>query len=80
MTRITNTRDRTGKFGTDTPCVLLHPKQSHVPVFLDQPDHLSGMDYYTTGEVFSGTEAKVKELIHTVLEGENKRVQEHRKR
>jgi hypothetical protein len=26
------------------------------------------MDYYTTEEVFSGTETKVKELMYTVLD------------
>jgi hypothetical protein len=34
------------------------------------------MDYYTTEEVFLGTETKVKELMRTVLEGENKRAQD----
>jgi hypothetical protein len=54
---------------------MIHPKQSHVPVFLDEADRLPGMEYYTVEAVFAGTEAKVKQLMRQVLEGENERVQ-----
>ena len=46
-----------------------------MPVFLDEPDRLTGMEYYTAEAVFAGTEAKVKQLMRQVLEGENERVQ-----
>jgi hypothetical protein len=54
---------------------MLHPKQSHVPVFLDEADRLPGMEYYTAKAIFAGTEAKVKLLMRQVLEGENERAQ-----
>ena len=42
--------------------------------------HLSefGMNYYTPEEVLTGTETKVKELMRTVLEGEQVRAQDDR--
>ncbi len=54
---------------------MLHPKQSHVTVFLDEADRLPGMEYYTADAVFAGTEAKVKQLMRQVLAGENERGQ-----